>query len=247
MGYDRYHGDFTTRDKSTIDHVLMNPSLLVTTISFDIEQYDALFSDIHKCVNIKLKFVNCFNKQTNTNRECVPNNVNLLQENSNENQPKQRVQWDENTAERMQAALINSGIGELNDHSGAVEVNDLLTIFNERMVLLYNECNILHESFTYKNHDRSVKKNDKDNPWFDKECTDKRNKYNTIEEKHIIQPIKELVKASKEYKKTIKKAKAKYLAKKAYRNKKKVAKNPKDYWKLLDFKRKIGLLSKPYS
>ena len=242
VGYDRYQGDFTTKDKSTIDYVLMNPSLLVTTISFDIEQYDPLLSDIHKCVNIKLKFVNCLNQQTNTNHECVPNNVNLLQENSNEKQPKQRVKWDERTDELMQAALMNSGIEELNDLSGAVEVNDLLNIYNERMVSLYNECNILHESFANKNHNRSVKKND--NPWFDKECTDKRKKYNSARRKVNNTTHEDLVKASKEYKKAIKKAKAKYLAKKRTELKK-AAKNPKEYWKLLDFKKKRDTIKAP--
>ena len=79
--------------------------------------------------------------------------------------PKRYAKWEENTSEQMNAALANSGIKELNDLSDAVEVTDLINIYNERMVLLYNKCNVLHKSSTNQNPKRDTSKNNKSNIW----------------------------------------------------------------------------------
>ena len=137
----------------------------------------------------------------------------------------------------MKAALVSSGLEELNNLSEAVEVTDILNIYNERMVLLYNKCNILHKSSTNPNPERDTLKKNKSNPWYDKDCKEKRKKYNVARKRTNNVPNEEVIKASKAYKKAIKKAKAKYLAKKRTELKK-AAKTPKEYWKLLDFKKK---------
>ena len=71
-------------------------------------------------------------------------------------------------------------------------------------------------------------------------------KYNVARKRTNNVPNEEVIKASKEYKKAIKKAKAKYLAKKRTELKK-AAKKPKEYWKLLDFKKNRDTIKVPIS
>ena len=55
----------------------MSPGLSIGTLKFDIESFDPLFSDIHKCINNRLKLNNqCY---VNANTVLVSNNNPPLQ------------------------------------------------------------------------------------------------------------------------------------------------------------------------
>ena len=56
VGYDRHIGNFTTKEKSTIDYALSSPNLLKNITYCEIDTFDPLFSDIHKGIDFSLKF-----------------------------------------------------------------------------------------------------------------------------------------------------------------------------------------------
>ncbi len=55
VGVDRYHGDLTCKDSSVIDYMITSPQLLCTVHKFEVEPFDALFSDRHCLINIFMK------------------------------------------------------------------------------------------------------------------------------------------------------------------------------------------------
>ena len=78
----------------------------------------------------------------------------------------------------MNAALEKSDIAELNDLSNVLEVNDLLNIFSDKMLLLYNEGELLTKPSS-GSRNNSPKMNNKDNPWFDRDCRTKKKDFIT--------------------------------------------------------------------
>ena len=85
---------------------------------------------------------------------------------------------------------------------------------------------------------KKLKLTEEDKPRFDRDCRIKKRQYNRARRNNRADPdINDVINASREYREALNKAKAKYLAKKR-EELRKAQKNPKDYWKILDFKAK---------
>ena len=243
VGFDQHQGNFTTKDRSTIDYIILSPGLLASTITFDIEKYDPILSNVHKCINLSVKFANTTQNTYNANTVQVNESANTcvtFQDTASaegENQAEYKVRWNEKATDQLRQVLPESELEELNDLSTIVDINDLLDIYTEKMFSLYNRCDVLLKLDTNKRAKQNKNGNNK-KPWFNNECQEKRKVYSKARRKVKlgIDAQNELSGASRDYKKAIRKAKAKFLASKR-KEIKRAAKNPKEYWKLLDFKK----------
>ena len=111
----------------------MSTNLLSSVIAFNIERCDPLFSDLHKCINLCLKFTNHVNVQGSVDTECSNNNFAFQEYSSEGSRLEHRVNWNEETEHRMKGALDSSNIEELNNLSTVLKVSDLLAIYGDSM------------------------------------------------------------------------------------------------------------------
>ena len=101
------------------------------------------FSDVHKCINLCLKFTSHVNEQSSVDVESANNNFAFQEEPYEGSRPEYRVRWNEDADEQMKRVLENSSIDELNDLSTVLEDSDLLAIYSDKMKELYNKCSVL--------------------------------------------------------------------------------------------------------
>ena len=250
VGYDRYQGNFTTKEKTTIDYVITSPGLMGKTLTFDIDVFDPLFSDKHKLLNVSFKVVfsnNMLNKtNVNTNKFVDANtvdNVNTVRniqqveiQGTQAGEKHIRVNWTPESDILLKEKLPQSDIAELNELSqvGIIEADDLLKMFETKMLRLYNDCNALKVT-NNKYVNTNPKKNEK--PWFNRGCRIARKQYHDA--RRLVNrrehSSERLSVASKNYSKTIKQA-IKDYNKDITKKLRNASKNPKEFWKILNAK-----------
>ena len=239
----------TTKENSTIDYIITSPGLMGKIMTFDINVFDPFFSDKHKLItlNLKVPFTNNMLNisNINVNKNVVTNTVDVDSNNvyniqQAELRRKQtagkgvRLNWTPDADQQLKEKLFLSDIVELNDLSqvGIVDVDDLLKLFETKMMKLYNECNALKVITNKNSH---VKPNKHEKPWFNKECEIARKRYHTV--RRLVNrrehSSESLSVASKNYSKTIKKAISNYN-KDFTKKLRKASKNPKEFWKLIN-------------
>ena len=238
VGSDKFQGNFTTDENSTIDYVLLSPGILSNILYFEVNRFDPMLSDVHKGISFTFKL----NKESkiilekefkNKIKDCKDCNENI----NYTDKLKPKSIWKEDTHLKIATHIETSGILELNNLVDDLEIDTLLDIYQEEMI------EILEKSDALISHNNKRKKVDNNQAWFNNECKSaqriyrkaKRN-YNRIQnnENKIELKLKSLA-----YKKELKKARYKFLRDK--RNElKKAKKNPKEYWKILNFKNKKG-------
>ena len=103
--------------------------------------------------------------------------------------------------------MVESNISEPNDLSqvGIVDINDSLSLFETKMLPVYNECNALKMC---NKTNRKKNRNPNHKPWFNQECEQTRKAYHEIRKKvnKNENSSDDLTVASKNYSKVIKKA-----------------------------------------
>ena len=85
-GYDKLNGNFTTKDNSVIDYVVMSAGLLAKVDTLELVIFDPLISDVHKAVEFSFKLFTANNVVVNNVRSVTNKDVNtnsVLQNNPN--------------------------------------------------------------------------------------------------------------------------------------------------------------------
>ena len=54
FGQDKFKGKVTSSGKSVIDYVILSEGILGKVSSFEVKEFDALFSDVHSKVNFSI-------------------------------------------------------------------------------------------------------------------------------------------------------------------------------------------------
>lgn len=221
VGHDKHLGNYTTKNKSVIDYVIMSPGLLAKVLFFEIDHFDPIFSDVHKAIDYTIKFAKNppFSKSSNGGPKEIPENTENV-----------RVSWNTIESDEFNSLIEQSGIDELNELCKDLETDDLLAIFNEKMMGLYEKSNMIRVNC------RKSCRNNKN--YFNKNCRLSRKKYNISRKKYKDNKTDDnyetLKVASHEYKKELRKAHYDYK-KKCRKKIKSSLKNPKEYWKLLNY------------
>ena len=136
IGHDKFCGDFTTRNGSTIDYVIMNPQLLTKVILFEIKLFDPMLSDVHRAIEFSLKFTSdADNKNvTDKNRQKVT---------EGKKDKIFRVKWTAERATKLTESLLKNNIVELNDLVDDYDTETLQQMFEEKVIKVYDDCEML--------------------------------------------------------------------------------------------------------
>ena len=166
---DRYIGRPTCKGSSVVDYLLSSPSMFDFITDFNVDDFDPLFSDVHSRILFTLSFSMSGKKLNEDKPEFINNTCtyikwdpkkadNFVQELSMGSADMQRIEWslcniDQNTVTSEQ---VNSLVGDIGN----------LLIGTAEKVLGQGKPHApkLNTSGNYK-------------PWFNKECREKRGKF----------------------------------------------------------------------
>jgi hypothetical protein len=229
LGNDAQIGKCTSNGCSVVDYVIGSPDLFSKVLEFEVNAFDAMFSDVHCPVSLSLKLEHVSNSVTESSISDQYDHVASLSE------PKVKA-WDESKVADFQYAINRVDVEKIN----AMLDDDELSVDrlnNEMTSLLISAAKC---SMGVSKTKRSIRKNNR--KWFNGECRKQRSMY--FKAKHVCKRQPSLVnndklrKSSKLYKKTLKRAENEYMKKRNANLIKLKKTNSKEYWKTVYGKKK---------
>ena len=225
-GFDGVVGNFTSRERTTIDYVLMTPGLLARTLYFETRLFDPLYSDKHRPIDFTLKYA-LYDKDANKQPT----------KKTKQKRTIVKIKWNDECGDQFASSCQENNLNELNGLCEALETSDLIGVYLEKMKTIYKDCKIA-KTVEYIEKDTIPKKKQ---PFYDDNCHNAKRKYTKSKRKHQKarneDNYQSMIKASYEYKKILRKARYAHLRRKR-KELRAAYNNPKEYWKLLDTKPK---------
>ena len=212
----------TCKDRSTVDYILTSAENFKMISSFQILDFDSLYSDAHCPLVVSLHIY----KQ------------NIIPETSQFDQGPKPKLWDDS---KKNAFVEHLNYEEIREISLALDALGEQSIVPEYINRITNRIENLFSSnaentFGIKTKKQKLHKYHK--PWFNQECKVARNSYHSVRKKYNKYKTtyyKNLLKTvSKQYKSTISKNVRKYKDDKVNRLKNLQTSNPKEYWKIIN-------------
>ena len=256
FGKDSNIGDFTcfaTNGKSCIDYFIVSPKLMSGIIDFNVEQYDSCLSDTHSALSMVLRLEGrCYMQRPGIQEE---ENLDLDSEEIHDTNDFEyeelKTKWSNDIKSEYMEAFSSSDINlliqkldSLNPSNVTQNVmDDIVKDLGKLYIDPARHIGICKKVSQNKSKVRDCKKISQ--PWFDRNCINKRTEYMKI--KNRLKKIKtnearmELKARAKTYKRIINQAKRSFR-KKFSRNIRNLKRsNTKDYW---NFKRVLIRVSR---
>ena len=196
MGYDKFQGNYTTKEKSVVDYIIATPGLLSRAVTFDIDIFDPLFSDFHKFICTSFNIVpnsSLWFSKTQLKTNSVTNNPIYLQDKDTtetqnvRDKERYRVKWSPEQIEQLSDQEA-SNLLELNDLSNALNVDELLFVYERKMLQFYDACCMLKPVWTNQKNSmkKGTMKRKQGKPWFNDNCKKMLVKYITKQKSYVI-------------------------------------------------------------
>jgi hypothetical protein len=236
FGQDYKIGQTTCKGASVVDYVIASPGILGSVTDFQIDDFDPLLSDIHSPICVTL-----------SNRTCDNNYSEPVKENKsniNVNMGSKSVKWQNNLADEYKNNIdINSIIELSNDldkyNTGTVSAEVINSINDRIQQILLSPAEKLN---MVKKAGNGKSKNKNNKPWFNEECKKIKAEYMKIKKKFKMFKStvtkNEMKSKGKELRQVCRKNKRLYERNLHCKLKCMKNKNPKDYWNILNFKKK---------
>ena len=248
LGEDQGVGEFTCKDASVVDYVILSHDMFQFVVNFKIHAFNELFSDCHNAISIQFELGRHAGE---SNGETKSENVNESSISGDEKQQK-RVNWDKslkidyvNELGNEDILILGQKLDVLIKHIHTVrqeDVNDIVGEFNSILIQAANNLGMI--KVIRKN--KSIPKGNK-KCWFTKECQMKRKAYYKARKKLLNNRNNDLFKeqtkkAAKIYKNTIKKCKRDFDFKVANEIRQLKSNDPKAYWNKLTLRNEVNKL-----
>ena len=240
MGEDNGIGNFTCKDASVVDYVLLSYSLFDQVSNFKIHDFNELFSDCHNAISL-----NFLRQQPRTitdmpAREISDNDIEA--DCPKGTKQHEYVRWDKSLKDTFVSNLKEDEIINLNERLDYLasqeqvsidEVNQAINDCKEIILDPAKKLKMLKTKTVRTNH--LPKQN---NQWYSKECREQKIKYyktrrQSMKDRNNTILQKEVKIAAKIYKKTVKKTKNQYNLQFANKLRNLNSKDPKEYWNIL--------------
>ena len=230
LGIRNMNSNFTCKDKSSIDYFVATAYIFDYIHSFDIKDFNSLFSDSHCSLSLHLNIKHLSQEHVHIGEKSEVGNKHAI-----------RLWVDEKghnfcknlNLEMVQEVLLQTTY--LINHKQAVtdtDINGVISKIEELFLKASKSMFGIRKQTNYK-----IKKNN-NKSWFDNNCKMARNSYHmirrlynrneTLENKNLLKTV------SKEYKNVIKQSISRFKTEKI--NKLKNLKNakPKEFWKIIN-------------
>ena len=209
-----------------VDYVVMSPLLLAKIQQFEVLPFDGIFSDCHCLLECSWKL--------GGNPMVTPDGD--FDDAAATNDMIDRPKWDDAMVPAVKNSLNNLNCDDFIRMIDSHDVNTVLDIFCEKIDEVYREAQLIRPVVV----SGRAPKARKTEHWFDKTCKLKRQLY--FKAKRLAKSggaagYEVLRRVSVEYRNAIKAAKSRFARTKR-RQLRSCYNNPKEYWRLLDFKYK---------
>ncbi|CAG2251763.1 unnamed protein product [Mytilus edulis] len=224
-GSDKGIGKATTKDNSLIDYFIVSTNLFKYIEEYEIIPFDALFSDVHKRIHVKLTTeVTTIEKEKSSHKrktiKWIEKDKHKFIENIRKNEEKVLDLCNEIESSKKDNHDINRVITSLTNFYSQAAKDSFGTFANKNPIK--------------KNHGAK----NRNKPWFNKSCKLKRKQFHSAKYKYnkqkSINNKNSLKRASKEYKKEINKCFQNYQLKTEKELRNISTNNPKEFWKVLN-------------
>jgi len=230
----------TSAGKSVVDYIITSASLFPLISDFKIDEFDSCLSDVHCPVNVTFRF-------QHTDCDTCSNNIvsdNPVYSNTNKQYVSIKTSWDCERALEYTTQFNDVNIVELQDKLNKVDINNL--DLSELDSYVSEFCDICIEPANKlglcknnpKRTNRKCMPKKPNQPWFNKDCKQKRTNYIKIKNRLKVfkteESRKQFKNEAKSYKKFINKERKLY-----YKNLHAKLRNlkfhkSKEYWDILN-------------
>ena len=219
---DKFSPKTTCKDKSTIDYFLSTVLNFPYFNSFEVLEFDSLYSDAH--CGVKLS-INALSSDINHAKHCK------------DNSPTPRL-WEESKAHRFEENISETELNTISEcfenlkHQPTTQkqINEIVTKIENMF------ASTAKKTFGFKKLTQNENSNHK--KWFNQECRGARNLYHNARKlynKHKTLYFKNALKTvSKEYKSTISKAVKNFKKQRVDKLRNLKTLKPRDYWKIIN-------------
>jgi hypothetical protein len=223
VGNDKYIGNVTCNNTSVVDYLLLSSNMLTDLNTFQVEDFNPLFSDVHSGLNFSFKCPTLESENTVTKQQYIKWN----------NEKKTEFIEHMSVNETDSIRNIEVMIDELH-----VKQNILQSDID---IVVKNLCDLFSKSSSYvfgTVNKKPRNRNSSNKPWYNANCKTKRKIFHRC--RRIYGHVKNQVnknamkRASKEYKREMSKSFKEYQLKTATALREKSKKDPKGLWKLLN-------------
>ena len=246
LGEDQGVGDFTCKDASVVDYIIISYELFQFVVNFNIHPFNELFSDCHNAISIQFKLEQDSGEINGESDWEDVDNGNIT---TNEKQQK-HVNWDKNMTDNYFCELNNEEIFQLGkkldvllESDKTVKQEDVNCIVAEFNSILLEAANKLKMIKIKRKNNYIPNRNKK--CWYTKECKSKKKAYYKARKKSLFNTNnnyfrEETKKAAKIYKREIRKCKRNFDLKVADEIRQLKCKDPKAYWNKLNMKNNVN-------
>lgn len=237
IGTDYTNPSPTCKNKSTVDYFISSAYVLPNIKDFNICEFSPLFSDVHCPVSltIDIEHESEFNLPIHTKDEKIPK------------------LWDPDKSDVfidnidiLQVSDIEMQLDKILDKS-TVTKGDIDEVVLKIGSLFDSSCK---ETFGFK-HVNTENKSSRFKPWFNAQCTQARNVYHKTRRaynKHKTSYYRNILKnVSKNYKNTLATHSKRFANDRIKRLRSLKNSNPREYWKIINAKKKSGQVEAPLS
>ena len=211
IGKDKGIGNTTCDDKSVIDYAICTPDLLSKVSDFQIDQFDPLFSDKHKPINVHLNLAKSFHSKSYTvvNNDDINNSVN--NDNFKSNWDKQKANDYLNNFEMDKINELSNKLGALNHNEATAHtINGISDSFKDIFIQPAKNTE-MHKQITTYTKNKNTKINQ---PWFNAICKESLKKFKNFKKTLPNPPSHlnklQLKKQANKHKQILRKEKSKY-------------------------------------
>ena len=240
IGKDAEIGEFTCKNASVVDYVLLSNTLIDQVANFEILCFNELFSDIHCAVLAKFSFLD---STCSTEMDMGDVDINRASNNESEGTNK-TVKWDNdkkgeyfNSLNMETINRIESELDNLITNTENVtneKLNNVVTEINSLFVTTASQLNMIKKKKTHKH-----RRNNHNKPWFNKICKTKRKEFIKARRRHLKNPgnenlAKERKRAANEYRKTVRASERNCRQNFSQTIRSMKSTNPKAYWDIIN-------------
>ena len=242
LGEDKGIGNFTCKDASVVDYVLLSYSLFDQVSNFKIHDFNELFSDCHNAISLIF-----LRQQPRTNTDMPASDISdndIVTDCPKDRKQQEYVRWDKNLKDSFVSTLKEDEIMNLNERldylasQEQVSLDEVNQVINDCKQIILDPAKKLQMLKTKTARAKINPLPKQNNQWYNTECRQQKIKYYTtrkqsMRDKNNISLQNEVKISAKIYKKTVKKAKNQYKLQFANKLRTLKSKDPKEYWNIL--------------
>ena len=234
-GVDKGVGACTCKLGSVVDYVIASRFVLPKVATFEVDAYDAIFSDVHSCISLSL-----FHTSLNNDGEASVTRPDSADDTSSDKDPRILFVWDDHKVNEFRNNIDLAKIGSLCtklDNDAEVDVNYVAKTISE--IFIGASKGVLREKGKKRN---GRGKEARSKPWFTVECKNQQRRYRRAKSNYKFTrsqiDLENFQAQSKNYKRCIYSAKKRYQREMDRKLRTARTQDPKFFWKTLNCKSK---------